>query len=436
MYVSAIICVLLIIILYKHAYLFCKGSKINDAISVMYDGTQKIFIINNFDTAKKYHSIKTERTYKYLGYVFNKVLRRCIGTYTGKDWLNMKKPLACFFNTESVRNHFAMISKKSDEWLENFDSELKCNNDSKGIPLQKLRLDKLTISILSTIIYGRLSKELLDELYELSLLHNKIMCIMGTDMLLRCPFMQLFPSKNKNIVNEFWKKWNIFNDKFHPSVNQNNNHTLFNVMLEHEIYSNDKECFYHTLYEVMLFNLDIMIDSFANLVWNVATNNNCQIRILEEANRFDINTFEDIDNLEYTYNVINESARLNPGIVLTFAETLKNDAVIGGILMKKGDKITLNTRNINKDPKIWSNPDVFDPDRINQQNKYLFHRFGLGGRKCLGNVYANYILRIGITKLVKMYSFHHVNKLQKETRNTIINLNNYDMTNKIVFTKR
>ena len=444
MYIILLISILTVasLLLYIHRNLFKKGSKINESISIMYDGAQKIFVINDYDTAKKYYTAKTIRTYKYLGYVFNKVLKHCIGTYTGKNWLMMKKPLSSYFSTDSVRRHFDMISKSSDDWLENFDSELGRNDkDSgvEGISLQKLGLDKLTIRILSTIIYGQLPKVMLDELYELSLFHNRIMCIMGTDMTLRCPFMQKLPLNNKNIANEFYKRWNIFNDKIQSYKNTGNSeHTLFNTMLEHKVYSQDKERFYQTLYEVMLFNLDIMIDSFANLVWNVATDRECQNRILNEINLngFDINIFEDINNLEYTDKVINESARLNPGIVLTFAETLQDDTIIAGKLVKKGCKVTLNTRNINKDPKIWANPNKFDPSRINEQNKHHYHRFGLGFRKCLGNVYANYILKIGITKLVKKYSFHHVDSLYVETRNTIVNLSGYDMMNKIVFTKR
>lgn len=439
--------IIIVALLFRHRNLFRNNKEKSidrtDKMYIMYDGTQEIYVINDYASARLYHTLKIERTYKYLGFVFNKLLKGSIGAHTNKEWLMMKKPLSNFFNTESVRNHFGMITKNADKWIEEiykienqekFDQ--KENESCNGIALQDLGLDRLTIAILSNIIYGELSNLQLDELYSLSLLHNKMMIIMGTDMKLRCPIMSILPSSNKNLVNEFWNRWCKFNDSLINNLQKTNSPSLLSTMIEHDIYSKNKLKLYHTLYEVMLFNLDIMIDSFANLVWTLATNNECQENILKEIKENDLDNFFDINQLEYTDSVINESARLNPGIVITFAETTLNDTIINNVSIKKGTKISLNTRKINRDPTIWENPDKFNPTRFNGQNKFQFHRFGIGPRKCMGNVYANYILKIGITKLIKCYTFKQTEELIKEKRQTIPNLSNYNMLNKIIFTKR
>lgn len=426
-------------ILFRHRNLFLANRTIrtNDQITKMYDGTQEIFVINDYTSAKIFCGLKTERTYEYLGYVFNKLLKYCIGVRTGDEWLAMKKPLTPFFNTESVKYHFRMICEKADSWINDFDTKLNVSESSDGIMLKDLGLDKLSLSVLSTIIYGNLSQDQLNELYELSLSHNKLMTVMGTDMKLRCPVMSMFPSGNKTMVDEFWNRWSRFNDeiKDNKEYQTDTHNTLFNVMIKSEVYSSDKLKFYQTLYEIVLFNLDLMIDGFANLIQNVALNPESQSRIFDEIETHDIYSFDGINNLEYAENTIYESARLNPGIILTFAETLVNDEIISGVSIKKGSKITLNTKTINQDPKIWDDPEMFRPTRFTQENKHAFHRFGLGARKCLGNVYANQILKIGLIKLIQKYTFS-CNGSDKKIRNTIVNLNNYDMIGKIIFKNR
>lgn len=92
---------------------------------------------------------------------------------------------------------------------------------------------------------------------------------MGQNMLLRNIFVNLFLKiSDHTLVDNFWNRWCRFNDNRKNNIQEC---TLFTTMNEAPIYRNNSMMFYHTLYEIMLFNLDIMIDGFACLVWNFAS---------------------------------------------------------------------------------------------------------------------------------------------------------------------
>ncbi|XP_073817820.1 probable cytochrome P450 9f2 [Musca autumnalis] len=63
------------------------------------------------------------------------------------------------------------------------------------------------------------------------------------------------------------------------------------------------------------------------------------------------------------------------------------------IEIKKGEKVRINMCGIQRDPKYYENPNVFDPERFNVENKTnkdsaTYMPFGLGPRNCIGNRFA------------------------------------------------
>lgn len=59
------------------------------------------------------------------------------------------------------------------------------------------------------------------------------------------------------------------------------------------------------------------------------------------------------------------------------------------IHMKKGDLLWIPTGAFHRDPKLFPEPEKFDPERFNEENKknmapYSFMAFGFGPRNCIG----------------------------------------------------
>lgn len=73
-------------------------------------------------------------------------------------------------------------------------------------------------------------------------------------------------------------------------------------------------------------------------------------------------------------------------------ETLR-DTVLNGYFIPQGSMVLANLYGAHMDSKVWTNPDVFNPDRFLDENGKVVRRdavipFSLGKRSCLGEVLA------------------------------------------------
>lgn len=401
------------------------------------DLQQKVYIIDNYDDAKiLYNSQPKRNDYSYLGYTFERLLKNCIGSQSGAKWISMKKVLMKFFKKDSVESNFDMICEKTDKWIsETFimtntnmenafeNLEFKINN----VNMTDINLSNLTVDIIATIVYGELDNDDMKELLELSVLHNEMMRIMGNDVLLRhWVFHKL--SNNKVKVDEFWNRWVSLNvNIFRKS---NNPDTLLNKMIESGAYENTE--LYQSLYEIVLFNTDIMNDSFTYLIFDVCNHHYSKDYINK---KFKTIKYQDLNDL-YLDFIINESARVTPAISKTFTETLTQTITTSNGIIPVNAKVSIDTNKVNKDPAKWIEPNTFNPDRFFETNQQ-FHRFGIGSRKCLGNMFADCILKVGIIKLTQNFDFQIKNKnSSKKLRETLPNLNNSYLDNDIEFVSK
>ncbi len=96
----------------------------------------------------------------------------------------------------------------------------------------------------------------------------------------------------------------------------------------------------------------------------------------------------DVDSLQWTQAVINETMRLYPP-----AWTVERDAAedddIAGIRVAAGNTVAISPYLLHRNPDFWPNPEGFDPRRFLPKNvssrpKYAFMPFGGGRRICVG----------------------------------------------------
>ncbi|KXN65106.1 cytochrome P450 [Conidiobolus coronatus NRRL 28638] len=98
-------------------------------------------------------------------------------------------------------------------------------------------------------------------------------------------------------------------------------------------------------------------------------------------------TSEQVKNMEYLHLVIKETMRMFPPI-LHLGRTLGEDYLIpeDNIVIPKGTNIALSIYSVLHDPKIYPNPEKFDPERF-LNAKYdvdTYMPFGGGSRMCVG----------------------------------------------------
>jgi cytochrome P450 len=70
---------------------------------------------------------------------------------------------------------------------------------------------------------------------------------------------------------------------------------------------------------------------------------------------------------------------------------------VGGVTIPAGDRVMMMYGSANRDPREFSEPDVWNPDR--ETNRHL--AFGAGPHRCLGSNLARLEIRVGLTRLLE-----------------------------------
>jgi cytochrome P450 len=105
-------------------------------------------------------------------------------------------------------------------------------------------------------------------------------------------------------------------------------------------------------------------------------------------------TSEDLPRLRYTEMVIKEAMRLYPP-VWRVARRAVADCEIGGYRVSAGTSIFIFQSLTQRDPRFFTNPDAFDPERWREDPvrsgkipRFAYFPFGGGPRVCVGTAFA------------------------------------------------
>ncbi len=136
-----------------------------------------------------------------------------------------------------------------------------------------------------------------------------------------------------------------------------------------------------------------------------------QARLQEELDTVlegDNPRFEDLENLKYTEMVIKESMRILPPVWTLSARQANEDIVIGDYFIPKDKTVFVSPYASHHNPRHFPNPDVFDPERFNEENEKALPRhaylpFGAGPRVCIGNSFAMMEAKLILATIAKRY---------------------------------
>lgn len=122
-------------------------------------------------------------------------------------------------------------------------------------------------------------------------------------------------------------------------------------------------------------------------------------------------SYEDRDNMPYTSAVLMEVQRFRPVAVLVPPHGVFEDTQLAGYNIPKGTQIFFNLWGLFHDPKVWKNPNQFDPTHfLSEDGKSIRKReefipFGLGRRSCIGEHLAKMELFLFFTNLMQRFKF-------------------------------
>ncbi|XP_047370380.1 cytochrome P450 6a2-like [Vespa velutina] len=123
-------------------------------------------------------------------------------------------------------------------------------------------------------------------------------------------------------------------------------------------------------------------------------------------------TYDSLKEMTYLDQVINESQRINT-LLNTMTRLCTDKIQLKGndgltCTVEPGTKVIISLQSLQKDPKYWTNPEAFDPDRWNEErkaniNKYCFLPFGEGPRMCVGLRMALLQMKAALVTILMKY---------------------------------
>ena len=118
-------------------------------------------------------------------------------------------------------------------------------------------------------------------------------------------------------------------------------------------------------------------------------------------------TFAHIERLTFTRRVLEESLRLYPP-AWGFSRRALGDDEIGGYRIPKGSLVFLIPFVVHRRPKLWPDPDRFDPGRFAPEHestrpRFAYIPFGGGPRGCIGNQFAMLEAQLIVATIAQRY---------------------------------
>jgi cytochrome P450 len=125
-------------------------------------------------------------------------------------------------------------------------------------------------------------------------------------------------------------------------------------------------------------------------------------------------TPEDVPRLGYTVQVLHEALRLCPPAA-GVGRLAVRDIDVGGYRVEAGTLLAVGIYALHRDPAIWEDPLVFNPDRFSPENsrdrdRWHFIPFAGGARSCIGEHFARLETTLALATIVRAMEIRSVDK--------------------------
>ncbi|KAF7852269.1 hypothetical protein BT93_L4563 [Corymbia citriodora subsp. variegata] len=120
----------------------------------------------------------------------------------------------------------------------------------------------------------------------------------------------------------------------------------------------------------------------------------------------------DVKNLTYLQAIVKEAMRLYPPVPVSgLRRSMEECTLLGGFRVPAGTRLLMNISKIQRDERVWSNPDEFQPERfltthenvdLRGQN-FEFIPFSAGRRSCAGISLALHLVHLTLASLLQSF---------------------------------
>lgn len=125
----------------------------------------------------------------------------------------------------------------------------------------------------------------------------------------------------------------------------------------------------------------------------------------------------DLPHLPYLRCIINEAMRMCPAVPVLVPHESSAECTVGGFRIPAGTTLMVNVWAIQRDPKIWEDPEKFKPERFRGisetagagvKDGFFLMPFGYGRRSCPGDGLAMRVIGLTLGSLIQCFEWSRV----------------------------
>lgn len=361
-----------------------------------------------------------------LGRYFERYLGDSMACLNGKDWSRFKKIFRPALSPKAVESGAAVMKKVLDEWEK--ETVLPVAIEGKPIDVTKL-VGNLPMKAVTAMLFGyefaTKNEEKINQLKKFS--GSVLNTVFSNSWAAVVPLYEYFTTKANVELNLLQKEWLAFLISYLTSKEREDGRGgLFDRVVEMAAGNNGKfglsKEIVQTMMEIVFANNDVVVPSYAWMLAHLAVypDTSAKLAITPTSDtpenmdtsgngRLHISDKSTLENdFPQILDFINESARVNPFIVLKTMVMLETPTKIGDHVFPMGTRVSIDNYSMNHHPKYWKNPDEFNPSRFvsldDFAKRWCFSRFGHGVRVCPGQYHADVGMANTILRIVSNYN--------------------------------
>jgi cytochrome P450 len=166
----------------------------------------------------------------------------------------------------------------------------------------------------------------------------------------------------------------------------------------------------------MLAGHDTTATALTYALWVLGHHADVQSRVAAEVAEIGDRelTPEDVPRLGYTVQVLHEALRLCPPAA-GVGRLAVRDIEVDGYRVEAGSLLAVGIYALHRDPALWNDPLVFDPDRFSPENsknrdRWHFIPFAGGARACIGEHFARLETTLALATIVRSVEIRSVDQ--------------------------
>ncbi|XXG88218.1 hypothetical protein AAC387_Pa12g0458 [Persea americana] len=185
--------------------------------------------------------------------------------------------------------------------------------------------------------------------------------------------------------------------------------------------------FFYLMESIILGGMEGTSDALARAIALVLANPQVLKKAQEELDIHvgkDRNVDEsDVANLVYIQALLKEALRLSPDSSVSFSRVAVQDCQVDGYHVPAGTLVLVNTWKLHRNPRVWSDPNEFRPERflmshagveLRGQN-FEYVPFGSGRRACPGLSFALQVINLAVAQVFHSFDVAAISPVEPLT---------------------